>query len=167
MRFSWGVLILSLLLAAGCGHKGPVRPPQAKLPQAPAKVRLRQIGPQLVLSWQKPSLKQDGSKLNNLAGFVIYQRPYTPEQCASCLDITKLWRTIHPAYLQHAHRRQDRFYTWDQQVEPHRGYMYRLCARNSDGETGACSRIRRQVVIAPPPPRQLQAQAQDQHVQLR
>jgi len=63
-------LITSVTLLAGCGAKGPPRPP---LPKGPTVVRgagLRQSGSGLELWWQRPRARMDGGRIE---GSLVYE----------------------------------------------------------------------------------------------
>jgi hypothetical protein len=54
---------LALVLLAGCGIKGPPRPPLSKAPEAVRELEVRQSGGVLSVCWLAPTRRQDGGPL--------------------------------------------------------------------------------------------------------
>jgi len=97
----FGCLFLALILS-GCGKKGPILPPLEKIPQSVDGLSLRQIGPELRLTWRAPTSYMDGSPLEGISAFEIWMfeadRPEDgfvvslgPERMAG---EAKLWREV-------------------------------------------------------------------------
>jgi uncharacterized protein len=62
-----------LLLAAGCGKKGNLRPPLRLVPQAAEGLRATQRGARIVLAWTNPDTYNDGSPLAAIASVEIWE----------------------------------------------------------------------------------------------
>jgi predicted small lipoprotein YifL len=65
------VLVLLCALTAGCGRKGPIRPPEDVLPQTIKDLTATQTPQGIELSWRRPRTYADGSRMTDLGGFVI------------------------------------------------------------------------------------------------
>ena len=160
--------LLILLLLAGCGNKGPVRPKLLPLPAAPAPVTLEQRGEAFLVSWHIPKVNQDGSPLTGLQGFRVYRMPYRPgEDCPGCRDDFTLLRTVDLDYLQEVRREDERLFWWDEQVRPDFGYVYQVVAMTAGGRAGAPGEARRLFVAPPPAPQELRAAGFDHLVRLQ
>ena len=81
------LICLTLLLLAGCGKKGPVRPREEKLPEAVKSARLLQRGANFQLQWKIPERNLDGSALSDLDRVNI-ERLFSSEAefCSECPD---------------------------------------------------------------------------------
>jgi predicted small lipoprotein YifL len=64
------VLVLAALLP-GCGRKAPPRPPEDVLPRPIPDLGASNVADGIRLSWGRPSLYADGTRMTDLAGFVI------------------------------------------------------------------------------------------------
>ncbi len=65
------VLYLVPFLATACGRKGPPRAPQDILPQTIADLRASDTAEGIQLSWSRPRTYADGTRMMDLAGFVV------------------------------------------------------------------------------------------------
>jgi predicted small lipoprotein YifL len=160
------LLALSLTLA-GCGHKGPVRPLELKLPVAPAELTVVQKGARFLLAWTLPSSNQNDTPLTDLQGFHIYRMRYDPaKDCPECRDTSILLQTLDLDYLQGAFRSGERLFLWDSGLEPGFGYQYRVVPYNRAGREGLGALLRRPFHNPPPPPQSLSATGLDRLVRL-
>lgn len=152
---------LSLLLLAGCGTKGPVRPLAQPLPAAPPEMTLHQQGDALLLSWSQPRSNQDGSELTDLAGFRVYRQSFDPEEdCPDCRDNAPLWRLVELDYLGHTQRRNGRLFLLDNGLEPGLGYSYKVVPFNRWGQDGPPIERRQTLAVPPPAPAAPKAERQ-------
>lgn len=159
------ILILAclfLILLAGCGTKGPVRPLAQPLPAAPPEMTLHQQGDALLLSWSQPRSNQDGSELTDLAGFRVYRQSFDPvEDCPDCRDSAPLWRLVELDYLGHAQRRNGRLFLLDNDLDTGRGYSYKVVPFNRWGQDGQPIERRQTLAVPPPAPAAPKAKRQD------
>jgi len=156
-----------LAAVSGCGRKGPVRPLAKPLPDAPPEIRLQQLGPAFLLSWTLPKSNQDGSPLQDLEGFMLYKMTYDPRKdCPECRDTSLLWHRIDLEFLDMAFRTENRLWIWDEDVEPGKGYQYRVVPFTSGGREGKAALVRGPFLAPPSPPAGLVAVALDRLVRL-
>jgi len=156
------LVLLSLLLPAGCGTKGPVRPLAQPLPAAPSEMTLHQQGDALLLSWSQPRSNQDGSELTDLAGFRVYRQSFDPvEDCPDCRHNGPLWRLVNLDYLEHAQRRNGRLFLLDNNLEPGMGYSYKVIPFNRWGQDGPSIERRQTLAMPPPAPTAPKAEGQN------
>lgn len=156
-----------LLTVAGCGKVGPVKPLQKALPSAVSNATLDQKGNALLLAWDIPTTNQDGSPLDNLAGFSIYRSDYDLDKgCPECRPPKNLLRQIDLAYYRSNNRDSQRIALWDSAVEEEVGYRYRIVPYTDDNHEGGDLLIHRPCFTAPYPPAGLQGEALDKQVRL-
>ncbi len=78
-----GVVAVGLALAAlvlgGCGKKGPVVPPEYRVPAAPSELRASVEERAIVVSWTNPRTRADGSRLRDLALVRLFRRDEVPD----------------------------------------------------------------------------------------
>lgn len=165
---SFGLLLSLVLLLGGCGHKGPPRPLLKPQPAAVGQLQILQLGSALQLSWTIPQHNQDGTPLKHLAGFNLYRMGYDPQnECPECRDTSILLRRVELGYLQGARREDNRIFVSDSdQLQPGRGYRYRVVAVTEDGLEGVPATIKQ--VFQPPAaaPENFQAVGHDRLVRL-
>ena len=160
-------MLLILLALTGCGKKGPVRPLEARLPNAPAEVTLSQRGSSLMLGWDIPRYNQDGSALTDLKRFDVYRIDYDPEDgCPECRNPKYLLQQIDVAYYQSSERSSRRIYMWDHFVEADTGYRYRIVPVTQKGQAGESATIHRPCFPSPAAPVNLTATSADRQITL-
>jgi len=163
------LLIASLLTLplAGCGVKGPIKPPLSRSPSAADGLTVRQIGELLILSWNIPRTNQDGSDLQ-LQGFEIFRHDFsTDSACPDCGQSDIPHRVIDLEYLQNAVREGNRLSIRENALIPGSGYLYRIVPVNTRGEKGPAATIKTIFHPAPAPPRQPIATSEARGVRLR
>ncbi len=161
------LLILSLALAAGCGHKGPVKPLEKPLPAPSGRLTALQQGDRFQLAWDSPKVNQDGSPMTDLQGFRIYKMKYNlAEDCPECRDTSELLREVDVDYLRNAGRMGERFFIWDGGLEYGAGYQYKIISFTRRGRDGAPATIRKPFFVPPQAPSSLSAEGFDRLVRL-
>jgi hypothetical protein len=161
-------LLCSLLLLAGCGHKGPVRPLKAERPGPTTALEIRQQGAALLLSWQLPSKNMDGSIIEAPPVLDIYRMTFDPQDdCPECFDRSTLLFRIEPDLPKPAHKFGNRYLLFDRQVQVGIGYQYKLIVRGSAGEIGKPVILRLTFSEPVTPPQQIEIIPHDRSVALR
>ena len=160
------ICVLSILLAA-CGRKGPVRPPLAALPAAPAEARIDQQGDDFLLSWTIPERNEDGGAAQDLVGFRLYRMVYNAaDGCPTCRDPEELVAAIMLNRPEPAMRIAKRIYWRDSAVAPGTGHAYLIVPLTIGGHEGRGTGVHRGWQTPPPTPEALRAEAGEGQVRL-
>ncbi len=166
--FALFIAIILVAMIAGCGKKGPVRPKLATLPGAPEGVALRQQGNLFVLGWTIPAANQDGSRLEDLSGFLIRRLTYAAEDgCPTCREPQLEVAEIDLRYPANAQQVGNRFYWRDLDIRPGNGYRYAITPLTVGGQEGPGTTVHLTVMQPPPAPTDLQVTAGDKQVSLK
>lgn len=161
-------LILFLLILPACGHKGPVRPLEVRLPAAPEVFEITQRGETFLLGWTIPTVNQDGSPLTDLDGFRVYRMRYLPQDdCPECRDTSALWREIDLDYLRDVRRIGNRLFMADADLQIGYAYRYRVVPVTTRRRPGAAAVAQRPFVLPPSPPAHVSASGHNRMVRLR
>jgi predicted small lipoprotein YifL len=168
-------LLLVAAAAAGCGKKGPPVAPERRVPAAVSAVTALVEGSAIVLSWQNPGTRADGTRLRDLAVIRVHRReePGDGEPKPALLswgkvvgyDEVALIRLAAPAPAQVEGPRV----TWTdrERLTLGRRYVYVLTASDAGGRTSPPSaRVVVPFVAAPRPPEGLTPAAGDAEVRL-
>jgi predicted small lipoprotein YifL len=148
------VLIIVLFLA-GCGRKGPLKPPEALVPAPVADLRVAQQGEQFQVSWSRPSGEEGGGALRDLARFQLFRREVLPrgEDCEECPDAYRLLTTIDLDYLRGVMVSGARYFLYDDDLVEGTTYRYKVLSFKKDGtESRASNRADAKRVVPPLPP---------------
>jgi len=139
----WLVLVLLVLLTAGCGFKGRPLPLEKPLPVAPLDLEARQLGSSLLIAWTIPELNQDETPARDLEGFNLYRMLFNPQDvCPDCMDRSTLLAKIDLDYPVNVRVIDKRVYYFDRDIIPGKGYRYRIAARTRAGREGRPARAR-------------------------
>jgi predicted small lipoprotein YifL len=162
------IISLTLLIIAGCGKKGPVRPKLTTLPEAPGQVTLIQQGKLFVLAWTIPEKHADGTKVEDLTGFRIKRLTYDAAQgCPTCRDPQTEVAEIELRYPEPAQRIGKRIYWRDLDIRPGTGYRYAIVPLTIGGHETPAATVHLTAVLPPPAPTNLRAEAGDARVSLQ
>ncbi len=125
------LLTLALcLLLAGCGSKGPLRPPEGAVPE-PIKDLKAKAGKQGIdLTWARPTRYIDGKPLNDLASFVIFRKELS-KTCPEC-PAPYRQRAVVNVEDQQKFQKRKQFGFVDQEVQPGTVYRYRVFSKLMD-----------------------------------
>ena len=166
MRFIGVIMMLAVV--CGCGHKGPVIPLGDPLPVAPAGFSAQQRGDTLLLSWEIPTVNQDGSRIDGLKGFEVLRMDFDGiEICDTCRDTARPLSTLDLDYLQGATRSGSTVSMTDSGIDPPRAYRYHVVALSGQAHRGARATLDVVTLRPPEPPAALQGEGLDRLVKLQ
>lgn len=161
------MLCLSLIMVAGCGKKGPVRPKLTTLPEAPKQVTLQQQGMLFILGWTIPEKHEDGTRVEDLTGFRIKRLTYdAAEDCPTCREPQTEVAEIELKYPAPAQRIGKRIYWRDLDIRPGTGYRYAIVPLTIGGHETPAATVHLAALEPPPAPTGLRAEAGDARVSL-
>ena len=149
------LLLMVIVIFAGCGKKGALIPPEALVPAPSSDLQVRQQGDLFLISWTAPAREERGRPLRDLAGFRLYRHEVLPpgEDCLACSESWVPVRTVDLEYLQGAQRVGDRYYCADREVKTGTAYRYSVTALGGRGAAGRPTFTGpRKKVAAPPSP---------------
>jgi len=162
------MISLSLVMTAGCGKKGPVRPKLATIPEAPQQLTLQQQGKLFVLGWTVPAYNQDGSVVEDLVGFRIKRLTYDgADDCPTCREPQIEVAELDLNDPDPGQRIGKRVYWRDLDIRPGSGYRYAVVPLTVGGGEGPTATIHLAVQQPPPPPTELHVEAGDQQVSVQ
>lgn len=147
--------MLSTLLLAGCGRRGPLVAPDAAVPAAVDTLRISQKENLFYLSWAPPLKDLAGRPLQGLAGFRLLRREVLPpsDDCEECVDAYRTVRTVDLDYLKDVRRFDSLYVVTDTGLAPGTTYQYRVVTVKKDGTESARSNpVRRTLLSAPAAP---------------
>lgn len=137
----WQILLASaVLLLPACGRKTPVKPPELAAPKQIADLRADNRPDGIQLTWGRPRVYEDDSRMLNLAGFRVERS--SGEAKGETLGELRL--TDQERFQQ---TRQLRYL--DRTALPNAEYQYRVFAFTLDGYVSRPSNL---VVISREPP---------------
>lgn len=147
------LLLLALLLAGGCGKKGPMTYPDMMNAQAPQQLSVEQSGSALRLSFALPTKDRAGRKLEDLEAILVGRRTYQQNDCASCQDRYQELQKINLAFPEPAQIQGGSVKWLDREVRNGERYQYRLKTVQKGGVEGSeATTALVQVQPAPPVP---------------
>ena len=171
-RYSYGcrasLLILltgALIIAAGCGKKGPPLPPDNIIPQPvkDLKAEGRNVG--VELSWTVPEKNVDGSEPVDLAGFKLYRK--VEGSCTTCPSEFPVYADVDAQVSAGMAGMGKRINFVDTDVDGSSTYHYKVAPYNSGGYYGEPSPVTTVKWEPPPsPPGGLSGAASDGSVAL-
>ncbi len=162
------VISLLLLTMTACGKKGPVRPKLATLPVAPLEVTLQQQGNLFVLSWDIPTVNEDGGPAEDLTGFRIKRLSYdVVEGCPTCRDPQEEIAEIDLQYPSPAQRIGKKLYWRDLDIRINNGYRYAIVPITLGRQEGRFATAHLAAQQPPPAPTALQVEAGDTQIQVQ
>ena len=139
------VLCIGLLIGSlpACGKKGPPLPPESLAPAKVSGFAAQGKGDVLVLSWTIPKKNSDGSALDDLAGFKLYQRK-SGEGCNTCPSEFPVYADIDieaPGHSAGAVIKGKRVVFTLSDMEPGLSYFFKVAPYNKSGYLGDFSEV--------------------------
>ncbi len=119
-------LCLLPLFTTACGRKAAPRPPEDVVPRSLTDLAASNVPEGVQLSWSRPRLYADGTRMTDLGGFVI-ERAAGPEPDAAFARIAVLDVTDRDRF-----RQVKRFRHLDREVTPGVAYRYRVVSFTVD-----------------------------------
>jgi predicted small lipoprotein YifL len=130
------LFMAALLVASGCGKKGPMLYPDVLIAQPPQQVTIEQSGATLRLSFDLPTKDLAGRKLEDLEAVQIARRVYQNNDCVSCQDQFIDLLKIDLALPAPAQRMGNRIVWVDSDIRSGERYQYRLKMVQKGGVAG-------------------------------
>jgi len=156
-----GMTFVSLLLLAlcGCGKKGALIPPEALVPAPISNLALAQKGNLFQASWSAPTKEEGGSRLKDLAGFLLFRRVLLPadQDCDECQGAYAERARIDLDYLRGARRVGDLYLFDDPELKEGVGYQYKVRSFTAGGAQSRDSNRAHHTAVSPPLPPVLEA----------
>ena len=168
-------LLLSALVGAGCGKKGPPVAPERRLPSAPFGVHASVEADSIVVSWINPHLRVDGTALRDIVFLSLYRRVETPGETPKSAMVSRGtvvgWDELAAVKLDSPAPATvtGRTVRWVDRRDLvfDRRYAYVVTATDSTGRTGAPSDpLTVTYIAAPRPPQSLTAAPGEREVRL-
>lgn len=143
---------LALSVAAGCGKKGALIPPEALVPAPVGNLEVAQKGARLQVSWSAPGKQEGGAPLRDLAGFLLFRRLLLSpaEDCEECPTAYSQLARIDLDYPQGVRRVGSLFIYDDSEVKRGNRYQYKLRSFTTQAAQSRDSNRARHRFIAPP-----------------
>ncbi len=134
------ILFISVL---SCGKKNPPVPPKLRVPKAIEDLSYYFDDGILVLKWSIPRENTDGSKLEDLEGFLVQRRHihFSERDCASCGPSFKTVADIHMDHPKDAKIIGKIVEFIDRDTLYKHQYIYRVFSYNTHGEVSGSSNI--------------------------
>jgi hypothetical protein len=126
-RLIFAALSLALLAVIACGKKGNPRPLGLPVPRTINDLRGDVKDGLLFVSFSIPTKNRDGTDVSGLEGFRIMK------SCGACGGGFELWKNIRLADRQGYTIRDNRLYTYDDDLRAGVIYRYRVYPYNSKG----------------------------------
>lgn len=153
------LLMSALLMASGCGKKGPMLYPDQLIAQPPQQIAIEQNGASLRLSFDLPTRDLAGRKLEDLEAVQIARRVYQDKDCVSCQDKFVELQKIDLAFPAPAQRMGNRIVWVDSDTRSGEQYQYRLKMVQRGGVTGGVATSLMARIEHPPPAPVLRARS--------
>ena len=131
--------MITILLLAGCGKKGPLMPPGALVPAPVQNLLVQQQGADFRITWQAPGKEQGGRPLRDLAGFRLQRRDIPPDgnDCAACPDSWQLLTAFDLDSPGETRKSGGTFIYYDRGLPPGSTSQYKLLALSRSGGSSA------------------------------
>ena len=131
MKHAWLLVLMLAVSGSACGKKGDPRAPELATPKLITNLAAKPAADSVALTWNRPTEYVDGSKLKDLASFVIFRK----EISQSCLDCPVPYRQLTTVNVEDrekfARLKQYRFD--DREVRANTIYRYRVSSQLFDG----------------------------------
>jgi len=128
-------VVFLALIVAGCGRKAAPRPPEDVAPAAITDLSATDTPEGITLSWSRPKAYIDGSRMNDLGGFII-ERAAGSDAAATFATLGKVAVSDHERFQQ-----QRRFRLTDPTTIVGAPYLYRVVSFTIDEYVSAPSNV--------------------------
>lgn len=132
LHLGLGLAVFFMLLAAGCGRKGPPVPPRREKPPAVRDLRYTLQGDVVALTWKIPRDKREHP--TRLAGFKIYAArvPLSESGCKNCpLPYIQVGDIV--LGMTRSAEIKNKSISFSQTLTPGYRYVYRIITFDADG----------------------------------
>ena len=150
------LIFMVLLLAAGCGKKGPLLYPDMLVPAAVSDLTASQSGASVKLAFVLPDKDLAGRTLRDLAGVTVFKRVESSLQqpdCPACTDDFRVFRKLYLDLPDTAQIYGNKVVLLDSETRRDTAYSYYVVPFARDNSTGANSApVRVRVTLPPLPP---------------
>jgi hypothetical protein len=121
------LVVAGVMLAAACGSKGGVMPPELVRPEPPTDLAASSMQDGVRVSWTRPTKYTGGQRMRDLGSFVV-------ERADAAASPSKFERIATIELQDRTRVRQERRFQWvDQDATSGQEYVYRVRARTLDG----------------------------------
>jgi len=136
-----GLILLIGLLS--CGKKGLPTTPRAIAPKPIQDLSYYLDNGNLVLKWSTPYENTDGSRLENLQGFILYKAalPFSKRNCPTCPAPFRKVADIDLGYPKNATVREGVVEYVDKDVSYQHQYTYKVFSYNAHGDLSNSSNL--------------------------
>jgi len=152
-----GLLILMSL--CGCGKRGALIAPEALVPAPISNLTVIQQGDHFQVSWSAPTKEQGGTRLKDLAGFILFRRVLLPPNldCEECAGAYAERARIDLEYLQGTRKIGNLFLFDDRDLKKEVSYQYKVRSFSPDGAQSRDSNKAHHIAATAPFPPVLEA----------
>jgi hypothetical protein len=163
------LLLFQALVIVACGKKSLPVPPGVGIPARATDLTSWGKDEGIVLSWKVPTQNIDGSRLEDLIGFVVFRRerplPFSP--CTECPDKFEPVAEIDVEYPRGAEIRDGKVLWRDRDLKPGNEYTYFVVAYNAEKVPSVESvPLRRIWGVSPAAPREVRVESLDRALRL-
>jgi predicted small lipoprotein YifL len=149
------VVFLILFTLCGCGKRGALIPPEALVPAPVTNLAVVQQGDHFQVSWSAPTKEQGGTRLKDLAGFILFRRVLLPanQDCEECAGAYAERARIDLEYLQDTRHIGNLYFFDDRDLKKDLSYQYKVRSFSADGaQSRDSNKAHHTAVSAPFPP---------------
>jgi predicted small lipoprotein YifL len=147
------LISIVLLLASGCGKKGPLLYPDMLIPAAVSALTASQSGENVKIAFELPDKDLAGRTLRDLSGVTVYKRVESSLQqpdCPACTDDFRLFRKVYLDLPDTTRIYGNKVVLLDGETRRDTAYSYYVVPFVRDNSAGASSAPVR-VRVTPPP----------------
>ncbi len=181
-RVFLSLLFSSLVVFSGCGKKGPIEPPLARIPQTVQELTVLQRGDRVFLSWVNPEAYIDGNPIGEVASVEVWlieeeraagstAKKWTKADFEGQAGLlTRLSADQFGALLSRETAKAELTYVYAPKEEDvsRKALVLALRVRDKQNRTSDFSEpVSLDLVSPPPPPQKVRAEVFEDHIQVR